>query len=120
MVVLDLDKPTNEPAVLIDGTAYRLITFGNIPPLDHHRLLTAARRVDALLSQEQLSSDEEAELEVLPDRMCRLVLDAPDTVHGKLTSHQRAAVVQVFMTPSSPPSPTVASPAPAAVAEALS
>lgn len=98
-VVLDLDRPhlDTHPNVTIDGVPYALEIAASMPPLDSHRLIRLTRQVDTLMAKETLSEAEETELLGLPNAMCRLVLEAPDAVHAKLTDTQRMSIVRAFL-----------------------
>lgn len=92
--ILDLDSLVDRPTVVIGGNEYWLITLDIMPPLDTHRLQRGMQRVAALLSQAELTDDEQKELEVLPDTLCRLVLDAPDSVHKPLSNRTRMLIAE--------------------------
>jgi hypothetical protein len=94
--ILDLDTLVDRPVVKIDGHEYELLTHDLLAPIDGHRMSRSYARIGVLLDQPTLSDDEERELEALPDRMCRLVLDAPDPIHAALTSKQRMAILSTF------------------------
>lgn len=96
--VLDLNNLTDHPVVRIDSVEYELLTPALLPPLDAHRYSRYSARIVKLLEQkEELTADEEKELEDLPDRMCRLVLVASDEVHKKLTSLDRTRICVTFV-----------------------
>lgn len=92
--ILDLDSLVDRPTVVIGGKEYWLITLDIMPPLDTHRLQRGMQRVAALLAQADLSADDEKELETLPDRLCRMVLDAPDDVHLGLSNRTRMLIAE--------------------------
>lgn len=96
--ILDLDTFADRPTVLIDGTEYELLTHSLLSPLDGHRMSTAYARISELMEKAALTPEEEHELEALPDRMCRMVLEAPEEVHVKLTKKQRMAILSTFST----------------------
>lgn len=100
--VLNLDSLIDRPVVVIDGKEYQLLTTAILPPIDVWRLSKFSRRLDELTSQADLTEDEERELERLPDRMCRLVLHAPDDVHAALNPKQRMEVLATFIQPPQP------------------
>jgi hypothetical protein len=99
--VLTLDSLIDRPVVVINGSEYELMTRGGLPPLDVARLAKYSRRVEALIEKSQtedLKATEEKELEVLPDKICRLILMAPDAVQKKLTDKQRMDITATFLT----------------------
>lgn len=96
-VVLDLSKPLPGLPVQIDDQTYTVIAPRMLPPITSHRFLGQLRRLDRLLEQETLSDDEQRDLEALPDRLCRLILDAPEDVHARLTDAHRMAIVNLFV-----------------------
>lgn len=96
--ILNLDSLVDRPTVVIDGTEYWLVTPDILPPLDGHRLQRLMGRVMTLSGQATLSEDEERELGGLPDRLCRLVLEAPDAVHQKLDDRRRMLIAETAVT----------------------
>jgi hypothetical protein len=104
--VLDLDQLVDAPQVAINGTLYSLRTQGEISPLDAHRFKKLGNRLDVLIGKEDLTEQEEQELEDIPKRLCREVLNAPAEVIGALRSNQLMAVINCFIkTLSSKPEP---------------
>lgn len=83
-------------SVTINGAAYRLHAPDGLPAYTYKRLSTMSVRLEALWQQEALSPEEEQELGDVLDRLCRLVLEAPDTIHGQLSDMQRLAIFQSF------------------------
>jgi len=99
-VVLDLDHPRpNTPFIKIDGVDFTMLEAHLLPPLKSHRMLSYSRRLDVLVTKDTLTDEDQAELEGLPEKMCRLVLQAPDEVHAKLNDEQRMAIVSSFLRP---------------------
>jgi hypothetical protein len=96
--VLNLDSLIDRPVVIIDGHEYQLLTQAILPPIDVHRLAKFSRRIEVLTQQEDLTAAEEAELTALPDRICRLLLEAPNEVHAKLTDTKRMEIAATFLT----------------------
>jgi hypothetical protein len=97
--ILNLDSLVDRPTVVINDKEYWLLTLDILPPLDAHRLQFMTQRVAELLGQATpLSEDEERELKTLPDRMCRMVLDAPDDVHQALTDPKRMLIAETAAT----------------------
>jgi len=113
--VLNLDTLIANRSVIIDGKEYDLFDPEMLSPIDGHRLKICGRRLMALLDQDGLSPDEEAELERIPDKVCRAVLDAPAEIHERLTTRQRMAIVEAFISRTRPMMPpTEPAPMPAA------
>lgn len=96
--LLTLDSLIDRPVVVIKGREYLLITNAMLPPLDAHKVQRYANRIDALMKQDEVSEAEEQELATLPDKMCRLILDAPDAVQLTLTDRQRMEIIGAFVT----------------------
>lgn len=97
--ILDLDKLTDRPTVIIDGQEYWLLTLDIMPPLDAHHFSQMHERASALLAGDrQLSEPEEAELAALPNRLCRLVLEAPEDVHARLDDRKRMLIARQAIT----------------------
>lgn len=91
--ILDLDSLTDRPVIQINGHEHWLITPDVMPVLDNYTFTKKAARADALAAKTDLTDEERQELQVLPDELCRLVLDAPDAVHGGLNDRQRMLIV---------------------------
>lgn len=95
--ILDLDSLANRPVVVIDEKEYRLLTPSLLPPLDSYRMKQYSARIDALSAKEILTPDEESEMALVLDRMCRLILIAPDEVHTKLVDNLRTEILEGFL-----------------------
>lgn len=99
--VLDLDTLIDRPVVVLGKKEYRLWTVDLLPPLDNHRVRKLLKRNDELaLKDGELTKAEEKELAAIFGEIVRIVLDAPDGVHKKLTDKQRAEIIRVFQMPS--------------------
>jgi hypothetical protein len=96
--ILDLDTLANRPVVIFEEREYWLRTPEILPPLKSYTLKKTIDRLAELETQKDLSDDEQKELQHIPDRLCRLVLDAPDEVHAKLSDDLRTLVVQKAIT----------------------
>ncbi len=96
--LLTLDSLTDRPVIVIKGQEYLLITNALLPPLDAHRVQRMSLRIEALMQQETLTTEEEQELDTIPDKMCRVVLEAPDDVQAGLTNRQRMDIIGTFAT----------------------
>lgn len=82
--------------VTVDGQSYRLFAPDALPAFTYKRLSTLSVRLEALWQQEALSAAEERELSDVLDRLCRIVLEAPEGVHGRISDMQRLAIFQTF------------------------
>jgi hypothetical protein len=99
--VLDLDTLADRPTVIFGKKEYRLWSSDLLPPLDNHRVRKLIRRIDEIaLKDGELTKAEENELKKLFDEVTRVVLDAPDAVHKKLTDKHRAEIIRTFQMPS--------------------
>ncbi len=98
--VLDLDTLIDRPTVKIGARVYRLYTIDLLPPLDNYKVRKLIRRGDELSLKDDLTKTEEKELGSILDDVVRLVLDAPDAIHKKLTDRQRVEIFQTFHVPS--------------------
>lgn len=98
--VLDLDTIADRPTVVIRGKSYRLWSIDLLPPLDNHRVRKLLKRNNELAQKDELTKAEEKELKAIFDEITRIVLEAPDAVHAKLTDKQRAEIINVFQLPS--------------------
>lgn len=98
--VLDLDRLVDRPTVRINKKEYRLFTIDLLPPIENYQVRKLLKRNDELALKDELSKAEEQELKGLLDKIARIVLDAPDAIHKKLTDRQRVEIVQLFPVPS--------------------
>ena len=96
-VVLNFDEPdTTALVITIDQQPYPFLDPARITPIERHHLIKLQRRSDELAQQADLTDDERAELQSIPDLMARIVVLAPDEVHQKLTDTQRMAIIAAF------------------------
>lgn len=93
-----LNLETLQPHVVrIDGQPYDLMTSGELSILEHAHLRRHAPRFDALFSQQDRLTDEEAlELAACALAICQVVLKAPPAVIEALTDMQRVEVCLTF------------------------
>ncbi len=118
--VLNLDRLTDRPVVVINGAEHRLYTVDLLPPLENYRLRKMLKRIEELSTKEDLTdaeidelagpeSDETEEVDGetvkvrrggLLDKATRIILKAPLDVHQKLRDHQRVEIIQLFPVPS--------------------
>jgi hypothetical protein len=98
--VLSLNTLFEPVHVRIDGAPHRLMHDDALTLEQTLVLEKLGPRVNELfnkLRDETLNNDERAELDSALDRACRLVLDAPDVVHKRLTQKHRFEVLKAFM-----------------------
>jgi len=96
--ILELSTLTERSTVTIDGKAYELINPEGLSIVDTNRVGKWGMRVQELYRDLENRSEEEIqELASLLDRLCRLLLPAPDEVHARLTDNQRLSVATVFI-----------------------
>jgi hypothetical protein len=96
--LLNLDTLSQPLTVAtIDGEPYPIRSADQLSLAGYHVCQRAGERLDVLWGQPVLSDDESAELSMLLDRVTRVVLDAPDAVHRRLTDLQRLAVAESFI-----------------------
>jgi hypothetical protein len=96
--ILDLDTLANRPVVTFKGKEYWLRTPEILPPLQSYKLKKTFEKAAELEGKAELSQDEQTELQHIPDRLCRLVLDAPEEVLAELSDDLRTLVVQKAIT----------------------
>jgi hypothetical protein len=85
--------------VVINGAVYRLLNSQQTPLLKAKEVDQHWKRYGQLALQDSLTDEEKTEFEQLPDRVCRLVLRAPDDVHKVLDDDQRVALIAAFVNP---------------------
>lgn len=98
--VLSLSTLFEPVHVRIDGAPHRLMHEDALTLEQTLVLERLGPRVNELFQKmrnESINDDERFELDVALDRTCRLVLDAPDVVHQRLTQKHRFAVLKAFM-----------------------
>lgn len=101
--VLDLDNLTPHASVRVGGQLIPMRPVEMMPPIERHRLFKIGRRIHALEAKaehEELTPDEEAELEAAPVQMCKMILHGDDAQLAALTDDQRVEIVAAFLYPS--------------------
>jgi hypothetical protein len=97
-VVLNLDQQDDTALVVtIDQHSYQFLHPTHVTPLERHRLVKLQRRGDELAQKADLTEEERAELESIPDQMVQIVVKAPDEIHKKLNDEQRMQILAAFM-----------------------
>jgi hypothetical protein len=97
-VVLNFDQQDDTALVVtIDQQTYPFLDPTRVTPIERHRLIRLQRRGDELAQKADLTEEERAELESIPDQMVRIVVKAPDEIHKKLNDEQRMAILAAFM-----------------------
>jgi len=98
--VLSLNTLFEPVHVRIDGAPHRLMHEDALTLEQTLLMEKLGPRVNDLfkkLRDESIVDEERLELDVALDRACRLVLDAPDVVHQRLTQKHRFDVLKAFM-----------------------
>lgn len=96
--VLDLDSLVDRPVVVLNGQEYWLVTADILPPLKGHQLVRGIKRINVLAEKDVLTEDESAELALLPDTLCRLILMAPEETHQGLDDYKRCLILEKALT----------------------
>jgi hypothetical protein len=96
--LVDLDKlAADRETVKHGGKLYELKATHEFGAREQHRLERDNREFRKLqASEEELSDDDEARLDMLVDRIFNMVLVAPVSVKKKMTEAQKAGVVSAF------------------------
>ena len=95
--VLEIETLLPKDVVKVDGVKYELRQPDQLLSLfDYTRFERLLDRVLELTSKDEITPAENDELERAADRMTRIVLDAPEAVHAKLTPRQRMKVIMSF------------------------
>lgn len=95
--VLEIDTLLPIAKVAIDGGLYELRSPDMLPLFDYKRLERCRDRIGQLMSQADITEPEAKELDTLLDRQCRLILDAPNDVHARLSDGIRMQVYLAFL-----------------------
>lgn len=96
--LLDLDTIEARPTVRINKRDYPMRTADEFAYLAFRQQSQTLTRLGTLLTKTRLKPAEESEQARLMDKLCRVVLVAPDVVHKSLRDDQRLAIIQVFST----------------------
>lgn len=94
--LLDLDNLVDSQYVAIDGKSYSMRNQDEVSPLEAHRFKKWGARLDTLINKDDLTEAEEAELEDIPKRLCRQVINAPADVIEALQDWQRMKILATF------------------------
>lgn len=94
--LLNLDTLANPATVVIDKQPYVILAPDALNVLDFRRLQALIPRLERLDAQEMLTDEEGEEFRRHIDAICRLVLQAPEDVHARLSDVQRIAVYMAF------------------------
>lgn len=94
--LLDLKTLTERHTVRVDGKAYTLKPMSRFSVLETLAFPEQTARLSALATLKKLTPEQNDEIERLLDEICRVILDAPDAVHERLTGPQRMQVCNVF------------------------
>jgi hypothetical protein len=95
-------------SVVIDGTEYAIRSRKQLSIIESTQVASWGERLIALVTralagEDALTPEEEAEAPRLLDRICRVVLRAPEEVHARLTDEDRSALWKLFSQLPSPP-----------------
>jgi hypothetical protein len=94
--VLSLDTLVDRKGIRIDGETYGLRNPGELSAVEYHSVFQKGSRFDILQMKPEVSEEEGAEMGRLLDFICRVILDAPDEVHRKLSDTHRLYVMKLF------------------------
>jgi hypothetical protein len=97
--LLDLDTLAPPASVRIDGQTYVLLSPDALCALDVRRLQNFIPQLEARWGKpdDQLTDEDKTEVSRIIDAICRIVLQAPQEVHAKLTDVHRTAVYYSFL-----------------------
>lgn len=91
--VLDLTTDSNREVVRIDGKSYPLRAIDDFSFVGYNEVAAKYEKVFARPSRTE--ADRRQRTRGL-DELCRLVLDAPSSVHRKLSNANRGRILEVF------------------------
>lgn len=95
--LLDLKTLTERYTVRVDGKSYELRPTARFSVVEIIAFPDQTARLSELATRKQkLSADESEEIEQLLDDICRVILDAPASVHERLTGAQRMQICTAF------------------------
>lgn len=95
--VLNIDELSG-PTVAINGTEYPLVRRAFLSPLEARQFAQYGKELEALMASPELTDEQAAALGTITDRMCRVILEAPDGVHEILSDRNRVAIINAFFT----------------------
>ncbi len=97
--VLKLSTLIERPTIIIDGESYEIMSPDELSVLDHHRLGSQGKRLDALMSKEYLDEEGEHKLSSLLRAISNFIMvGVPDDVRDKLSDAMRTEIAEVFTT----------------------
>ncbi len=95
--VLSLDTLDERPLVRIGNDVYELTPPDGLTILGYRRMSQFMPRLEELLEKTEPNDAEDLELQECFDKLCRVVLQAPDEVLDNLTALQRVLIYQAFL-----------------------
>lgn len=100
--LLDLTTLIQRETIRVDGVVYDLRNSSELTIFDLARLQRTADRVHQLDQIAEPTVDERDEYARLVEKAVRVILDAPEAVHTKLSTAQREAILWTFIGLSQP------------------
>lgn len=94
--VLSLDTLIVRSFVSIDGKPYEMRNAEELSILHFHSIGKHGKKVEALLSEAELSDEGVADLDVALRTLVRIILIAPDEILDALSDAQRVAITTTF------------------------
>lgn len=94
--LLNLDTLISRFAITIDGARYELRRQEELPLIPHRRLDAQRDAFNAILTSDDPTAEQQAELSRLIGLICTAILIAPEHVLARLSDQQRMAVADVF------------------------
>lgn len=95
--VLDFSTaPTETAHVAIDGVLYPILHPDQLSIAQIKRMEREAPELGRLMQLDELTPEQEAEIDRLLQSACATVLEAPEDVRARLSDAQRIAVIEAF------------------------
>ena len=97
--VLKLSTLIDRPTIIIDGVSYEIMSPDELSVLDHHRLSSQGKALEALMNVESLDDEGEKKLSSLLHNISNFIMvGVPDDIRSKLSDAMRTEISEVFTT----------------------
>ncbi|KKM84735.1 hypothetical protein LCGC14_1296260 [marine sediment metagenome] len=97
--VLKLSTLIDRPTIIIDDVSYGIRSPDELSVLDHYRLGSQGKKLDALMDEPELDDEGEKKLSTLLHAITDFIMvDVPADVRVKLSDAMRTEIAEVFTT----------------------
>ena len=97
--VLNLTTLIDRPTIIIDDVSHTIMSPDELSVLDHYRLGSQGKKLDALMDEPELDDEGEKQLSTLLHAITDFIMvGVPDDVRAKLSDAMRTEIAEVFTT----------------------